>query len=141
MAGHDDRDRIPADRRADGAARRRKAELARDLAVAARRAGLDAQQRLPDVALECRALQVERHVEGIDLAVEVGAQLARRRRQQRIVAALGRVDRVGMVFLLLEPGAGQAGLGAREQHRAERRVDPALRGAVDEDRVVAKVMA
>src|SRR5204863_592062 len=76
MAGHDDRDRISAHRRADGATRRRQAELARDLAIAPRRAGLDAQERLPDVALECRALEVERHVEGIDLTVEVGAKLA-----------------------------------------------------------------
>src|SRR5450755_4598618 len=58
MARHDDRDGIAPDGGADGAARSRPAEPARDVAVAARRAAFELEQLAPDGALERRSVQV-----------------------------------------------------------------------------------
>ena len=49
--------------------------------------------------------------------------------------SLRRIDRVGVVLLLLEPGPGEAGRGPGEQQSAERRRDAGLGRAVAQDRV------
>src|SRR5215831_20423257 len=63
VARHYDRDGIAPDRCADGAARRRHAELACDLAVRRRSSRRDVEERVPDRTLEVGSLQVERNVE------------------------------------------------------------------------------
>src|SRR6185312_4130822 len=55
--------------------RSRSANLARDVAITARLAERDRQQGCPDAPLERGALEVERHVEGLQLPREIASQL------------------------------------------------------------------
>ena len=66
VAGGDDRDRVAAVGRADGADRVLMADLACERAIAAGLAERDRQQRLPDFALERRAAERQRQVEARD---------------------------------------------------------------------------
>ena len=121
MAGHDHRQRILCDGRADRSHRARRPDLLGDVAIAARLPGADAQQRAPHRALEFGAVQIERHVETRAAAGEISSELLGRSAQQRIVGPLGSGECARMVLLSFEPHASQALCGAREQHRAERR--------------------
>src|SRR3954452_8908411 len=76
VARHDDRDRVLAVGGADGAERGRVPDLAGDLAVGGGLPVRDLQQRIPDQALERRALGPQRDVELRARAREVLGELA-----------------------------------------------------------------
>ena len=75
VARHDDRDRVAAVGGADRAGAVRPPDLPGDLAIAARLAVRDREQRLPDVLLEVGAAHVELEVELNALAGEVLLEL------------------------------------------------------------------
>jgi len=127
VAGQDDRQRVAAVRRADGAGRPRRAEHAGLLAVAAGRRVRDLRERQPRAPLEVRRRrEVEREVEGRALAREPGAQLAGRRREDGVVRRRldrNRGRRLAGPAHLAEPDVGRdereladRGRDAREPH-------------------------
>src|SRR3954453_872270 len=103
MAGHDDRDRVAAIGGTHRSGSVRTSDLLRDLAVAARLAVGDREQRLPDVLLEVRAAHVELEVEVHALSSEVLLELL-----DRACERLGRVPHAG-ARALRQPGRGAAG--------------------------------
>ena len=85
------------------------------------------QQRLPDRLLERRAAaQIQRQREGGAGAVEVFLQLYDGLLQQRVVVAFGPSGPGRLVFLVIEPQAGQPLVGGGEHKRPERAADMGL---------------
>lgn len=123
VARHDDRNRVQADRCANRAGGRRAADRHGDLAVAAQHAGFDLEQRAPHLALERRAVQVEPQVEVLQPAGEILRQLPCSVGQQRVFGRDRHLERAGVVLLAREPCADETVGAARQQQRAERRLE------------------
>ncbi len=85
MAGDDDADRVAPVGQTDRAGRRRDAEPFGELSVRKGLAVRDGAQRRPDAALEGRAVQDERQVEGGQLTAEVGPELGDGQGERRLV--------------------------------------------------------
>jgi hypothetical protein len=83
MAGNDDRDRVLAVRRADGATCRWPTDRTREQAVAARLAVRNCGERAPHALLKAGALRRERNVERTPPADEILDELRRGRAEHR----------------------------------------------------------
>ena len=101
MTGHDERDRIFADRGADGARGRRLADFASDVRIGGRAAHRHAEQRLPDPKLEIRADQDDA--------------------QRRVVSPEGGIEGAACIRGRQALVFDQAGAGPAPRHVGERR--------------------
>ncbi len=122
MAGNDDRNRVPAVRRTDGAHRFRPPDAFGNLAVRRRLAVGNALQLFEHAHLELGPGQLQRQVEGLALAGEVLSQLVSRCDEWRFVVDPVRFRRAAH-RTLREPDNTQAGFVSGQQQLAHRRID------------------